>query len=879
MRALKRRWTKPPSADSKPFAFFGPEGCHLFMATKKTKTTSGGRNAQKGFIYQNSIAASHLFELLIGADRVWRVTTETLSPVDDILVERRDAKSSYYQVKCYQGVSEWTFNRLMAYGVLEQFRTQYNNSGNESRLILSSPVPTGCVHDCAEEARRCSSPQQFGVAFLTDKQRKIFTNLANFLGSDVLAYYFLRSYYEEPWPPAPEQIQEICLGRYRNSPYASIAGIWAHLCDIVALEAVRGRPLKRPDLLDVLYQRLALGDAVGLKDTDINLIRHTAKEAWYVHRDEEFDLLSAMWDLSNRVPRNLLVIGDGGTGKSSFFAWMCREFEKHSRLTVLAVAAEGGDLLELIDRITEGLKASLSNIEPRGGTVCSRIDRLVWYVRQAQAANRFVVIAVDHFESFFSSIFVNQSRDKMAQARFSVFEAISRTCESKALMWVLFARSEYFFLMFPNQDSLQALNLSWIQLQDFSEEQAQQLLSKLISIADVEFSEDARRLFLNNSPRNPLKLNLAFLKLSNAYPDSITGKQVLRLQPWEDIFKEDFDSLDDIEADVVYAIASLTISKARRTFTFEEIETSLHGAQRRQRSADELRDILHRIQDARHLLQQPVTGRYALYHEAFASYVISRYGGRVITPESLRQYEDFMLMFLHQTKVPLHALLASIRHLTDLEMRADEAQNTPKRRLESLQRLDDAVHRYITQFRSAELFALRSQRRTQDMMAREPLSLRDVLLETIHRIQRMTGGSSSSDVRLELPRVGMTIRGDEEMLSLALSNVIENAIKHSVKDSPIFVRARDEDRLYVVEVSNVSVGLKREELRMFFELGYRGSNAERSVAGTGVGLYVTKCVAEAHGGSVHLESKPLVDSDGTTTHLVSFVLQLPKAFH
>src|SRR6185369_4071463 len=513
------------------------------MVASNSKSKLGGRNAQKGILYQNSIAASHLFELLIGADRVFRVTTETQYPVDDILVERRGSASSYYQVKCYEGVAEWTVKRLNTLGILKQFQAQQSSSGGGDRLILSSPVPIGGVYQCSEKVREWDSYQPLHCTSLSDQQKEIWAELAALLGSDVHVYRLLCAYYEDPWPSDPDKIQAICLGRYHDSPYATIEGLWFHLRDIVARESVRGRPLKRIDLLALLGDRLPVGEAAQLAHVDINMARHVANPAWYVPRDEEFDLLSATHDLLKRRPRNMVVMGDGGTGKSSFFAWMQRELAKHKRLDVVALTAEGDDSIELIGTIERALRKLLLGIEcPEA----SRVDRVIWYIRHAQSVSRFIVILVDHFEALFQSIFVNQSRDKLAQARYSILSVLERSREYTNVMWVFLARSEYFFLMFPNEDSLHALNMSWIQLQDFSDQQAECLLRKLARIADVDFSDDGERLFLRNSPRNPLKLILAFLNLCRELDvDQITGEAVLRLQPWEDVFRQDFSSLDD----------------------------------------------------------------------------------------------------------------------------------------------------------------------------------------------------------------------------------------------------------------------------------------------------------------------------------------------
>lgn len=833
------------------------------MVASNAKSTLGGRNAQKGLLYQNSIAATHLFELLIGADRVFRVTTETPSSVDDILVERRNSGSSYYQVKCYERVSEWTVNRLQTSGILKQFQAQQANSKVGDRLILSSPVPFSNIHSCAEEVRKWNSFQPSHRNSLPEHLRQIWSELANVFGSESQTYSVLHSYHEEPWPADPDRIREICLGRYLGSPYATIEGLWYHLRDIAGREAVRGRPLKRTDLLDLLDDRLSISEAAKLVHTDISLARQAAKPAWYVSRDEEFDLLSAIHDLLHHAPRNVVIMGDGGTGKSSFFSWMQREFAKDSRLNVVPLTAEGGDPLELIDAINRALRSTLHGMEPEGSSGQSRIERFTWYVDRASDAVKFVVIIIDHFEALFASIFVNQSRDKLAQARYSIFDAIARTRERKNLMWVFLARSEYFFLMFPNEDSLRSLNMYWVQLQDFSDEQSTHLLRKLAKIAGVDLSSDAERLLLLNSPKNPQKLVLAFLNICRAMPSHITGGDVLRLQPWEDIFRQDFSSLDEDETQVVYAVASLMVSTARRAFTFEEIEGSLSKM-----PVSQLRDVLHRIQATKGLLQQPAPGHYGLYHENFASYVIARHGGQIRTAESVRQYGDFISLLLHQTKGSLHAIMADVSLLTQIDYKEPRGEDRLRKLVD---RIAGSLASYIDMFRSTELVVREDPAMAEGLVAKERVSLTQVIRRVMQYRKNM---AVRSEIRVELPRGEMIMQGDYAMLSTALGHVIDNAVRYSARGEDVLLRARSENGVHVVRISNIGIGIPLEERTKVFDMFYRGSEAvSRFPAGTGLGLYSAKRIVEALHGTIEIESRP---SGSRGYHYVTVTLKFPK---
>ena len=82
------------------------------------------------------------------------------------------------------------------------------------------------------------------------------------------------------------------------------------------------------------------------------------------------------------------------------------------------------------------------------------------------------------------------------------------------------------------------------------------------------------------------------------------------------------------------------------------------------------------------------------------------------------------------------------------------------------------------------------------------------------------------------------------------------------------VRVERRNGARVVTVTDTGIGLDRDELTRLFERFYRSAGAtQRAIQGTGLGLTITKAIAEAHGGSIAVESERGV---GTT-----FTVELP----
>jgi signal transduction histidine kinase len=122
-----------------------------------------------------------------------------------------------------------------------------------------------------------------------------------------------------------------------------------------------------------------------------------------------------------------------------------------------------------------------------------------------------------------------------------------------------------------------------------------------------------------------------------------------------------------------------------------------------------------------------------------------------------------------------------------------------------------------------------------------------------------------ADVADTLPHV----RGDAERLRQVLSNLIDNAVKYSPSGDEVAVRARREDGRVLIEVSDNGPGIPADQQRLIFEKFGRADVAGGSKPGTGLGLFIARSIAEAHGGTLDVQSKP---SAGTT-----FVLSLPVA--
>ena len=105
-------------------------------------------------------------------------------------------------------------------------------------------------------------------------------------------------------------------------------------------------------------------------------------------------------------------------------------------------------------------------------------------------------------------------------------------------------------------------------------------------------------------------------------------------------------------------------------------------------------------------------------------------------------------------------------------------------------------------------------------------------------------------------------------MSLALTNLIENAIKYNVDDGWVRVSLNADHKYFYVKVSDSGMGIPEEEQNVIFDRFYRVDKARsRGTGGTGLGLSITKNIILLHKGAIKVYSK---EGEGTT-----FTVRIP----
>jgi signal transduction histidine kinase len=133
----------------------------------------------------------------------------------------------------------------------------------------------------------------------------------------------------------------------------------------------------------------------------------------------------------------------------------------------------------------------------------------------------------------------------------------------------------------------------------------------------------------------------------------------------------------------------------------------------------------------------------------------------------------------------------------------------------------------------------------------------------------VTLGQDDVHVRIEVATGIPPVRGDRERLRQLLLNLLSNAVKYTRAGDEVELRAAAQDGAVEVSVRDHGPGIPPEQQRVIFEKFGRVNQGGRSKPGAGLGLFIARSIAEAHGGTLEVESHP---GEGAT-----FTLRLPLA--
>jgi two-component system, OmpR family, sensor histidine kinase KdpD len=148
----------------------------------------------------------------------------------------------------------------------------------------------------------------------------------------------------------------------------------------------------------------------------------------------------------------------------------------------------------------------------------------------------------------------------------------------------------------------------------------------------------------------------------------------------------------------------------------------------------------------------------------------------------------------------------------------------------------------------------------------ELMDLSSAIVETVQQYAKLWPEHNISIVK---ECASSDVLADPELIPLAVSQLLDNACKYSTPGSPVTVRISRQREYVALRVVNRGNPIQPGDKQKIFDRFYRGAGGHRMAPGSGLGLFVARKIALAHGGSLDL------DRDHTSADGAAFCLMLP----
>ncbi|MDO4622210.1 MAG: ATP-binding protein [Eubacteriales bacterium] len=224
--------------------------------------------------------------------------------------------------------------------------------------------------------------------------------------------------------------------------------------------------------------------------------------------------------------------------------------------------------------------------------------------------------------------------------------------------------------------------------------------------------------------------------------------------------------------------------------------------------------------------------------------------------------EEFVSNVSHELKTPL----ASMKVLADsLNMDPNAPLEQYKEFMTDISAEIDRENRIITDL----LDLVKLDKKASNLNIEET----NINEELEHIVKRLTPIADKANVKLILDSFRpITAEIDETKLTLAFTNIIENAIKYNKPEGGWIRISLNADRKYFfVTIADSGIGIPQEDIDHIFERFYRVDKSHsREIGGTGLGLAITKSTIVMHRGAIRVTSKV---GEGTT-----FSIRIPLIY-
>ncbi len=206
-----------------------------------------------------------------------------------------------------------------------------------------------------------------------------------------------------------------------------------------------------------------------------------------------------------------------------------------------------------------------------------------------------------------------------------------------------------------------------------------------------------------------------------------------------------------------------------------------------------------------------------------------------------QQQQNFMMAITHELKTPIAITKLNLETLQKRKLEESQQQKLIQNTIQETNRLNTLCNNMLL---ASQIEAGGYSTTTEDT------NFSELVEECVHDYnirfpQRQINTTIATDIFMN---------GDRLLLQMAVNNLLDNAIKYSPKELPITITLSQQQGQIKLSVKDEGKGISNEEKKKVFDKYYRtGNAATKGARGTGLGLYLTKKIAQQHNAIILLD--------------------------
>ena len=222
-----------------------------------------------------------------------------------------------------------------------------------------------------------------------------------------------------------------------------------------------------------------------------------------------------------------------------------------------------------------------------------------------------------------------------------------------------------------------------------------------------------------------------------------------------------------------------------------------------------------------------------------------------------RMKTEFVSLAAHQLRTPLSAIKWTLKMLLDGDLGGitEEQKSFIEKTYSSNERMIALINDLLSVARIEE----------GRYLYKPVLSDIELMIEFVINSYKEESKKRGIEVRFEKPEKKLPlVLVDAEKMRLAIQNLFDNAIRYSRPGGKVTVSLKGAKKEVEVSIKDIGVGIPENQKERVFTKFFRAANVMRiDTEGSGLGLFITKNIIEAHGGKIWFESE---ENKGSTFH-------------